>query len=124
MTRNHRSAKSAGTQLETWVAGYLAEYVDDRIERRTKGGALDRGDIAGLRHLGQRLVVECKNTGGQVGPYLAAWMAEAEVERGNDDAVAGLVVAKRRGTTQPGDQWVICTLRDLVAILTGSRPPE
>ena len=36
-------------------------------------------------------------------------------------AVAGIVVAKRRGTTAPGEQWVVMTLADLVSILTGSR---
>jgi hypothetical protein len=69
-----------------------------------------------------RVVVEVKDYGGQlrVGP----WLAEAEVERLNDDAVAGLVVAKRRGTTNPADQIVLLTLGDLVALLSGQRPPE
>lgn len=35
--------------------------------------------------------------------------------------LAGIVVAKRRGTTAPGEQWVVMTLADLVSILTGSR---
>lgn len=122
MTRNRASAKAAGTQLETWVAGYLAEHVHDLIERRSRNGAKDRGDIAGLTHMGQRLVVECKNYGGVLEPAL--WLKEVEVERGNDDAGVGLVVAKRRGTTQPGDQYVLMTLADLVSLLTGSRPPE
>ena len=41
---------------------------------------------------------------------------------GNDDALAGIVVAKRRAVTDPGSQWVLMTLNDLVALLTGSRP--
>jgi hypothetical protein len=44
------------------------------------------------------------------------------VERGNDDALIGAVVAKRRGTTDPGDQVVFMTLRDFAALLTGERP--
>ena len=121
MARNRRSAKSAGTWLETLVAEYLAEQLDDdRIERRTKNGAKDRGDIAAVRHLGQRVVIECKEYGGkyQVGP----WLAEAEIERGNDDAGVGLVVAKRRGTRDPGEQVVMMTLADLASLLTGERP--
>ncbi len=48
MNRNRASAKKAGTAFETLVAGFLAERLgDDRIERRTKNGAKDRGDIAG-----------------------------------------------------------------------------
>lgn len=119
MTRNHRSAKAAGTRLETAVATYLATHVDDRIERRSRNGQKDRGDISGLRHMGERLVVECKDTTRWTP---ATWLAEAELERGNDDALAGLVVAKRRGKADPADQLVLLTLRDLVALLTGVRP--
>ena len=120
MTRSRASAKAAGTRFESSIAAYLAEHVDDRIERRTNTGAKDRGDIAGLRTMGNRVVVEAKDYGGryQIGP----WLTEAETERLNDDAHVGLVVAKRRGTTDPGDQVVILTLRDLVALLTGERP--
>lgn len=46
---------------------------------------------------------------------------EAENERGNDDALAGLVVAKRHGKSNPLDQWVHLTVRELVAILRGDR---
>ena len=120
MSRSRKSAKDAGTEFETAVAAYLAQTLDDdRIERRTRNGAKDRGDIGGVRHMGARVVVECKEYGGLLNP--AGWTAEAEVERGNDDAVAGLVVAKRRGTRNPADQWVLMTLGDLSALLTGSR---
>lgn len=121
MARNRRSAKGAGTWFESLVAGYLAEQLDDdRIERRSKNGAKDRGDIASVRHMGQRVVIECKEYGGryQVGP----WLAEAEIERGNDDAGVGIVVAKRRGTRDPGEQVVMMTLADLASLLTGERP--
>ena len=82
-------------------------------------GANDRGDISGLRHMGQRIVLECKDYGGQLKP--GPWIEETERERLNDDAGVGIVVAKRRGTTNPGDQFVLMTLADLVALLTGSR---
>ena len=120
MTRNRASAKAAGARMEALVANYLAEHVDDRIERRAKTGAKDRGDIGGLRAMGKRVVVETKDYGGryQIGP----WLTETETERLNDDAHVGLVVAKRRGTQDPGDQVVILTLRDLVALFTGERP--
>jgi len=36
----------------------------------------------------------------------------------------GLVVHKRRGTADPMQQWVTCTLADLIAILTGLRWPQ
>lgn len=120
MTRTNASAKAAGARFERSIADYLRDHVDDRIDRRVKTGAKDKGDIAGLRHMGGRIVAECKDYGGRY--LLGAWLREAEVERGNDDAIAGVVVIKRRGTTEPGDQVVAMTLRDLVALLTGVRP--
>lgn len=121
MPRNRTSARRAGARFETAVAAYLAGHVDDRIERRTSNGAKDRGDISGLRHMGERVVLECKDTSRWTP---GEWLTEAELERGNDDAICGLVVAKKRGTTDPGDQIVLLTLRDLVALLTGQRPEE
>ena len=118
MTRKRASAKAAGTRFESMVASFLAEHVDDRIERRARGGAKDRGDIGGLRHMGQRVVIECKD---KARTELGGWAAEAEIERGNDDAVAGIVVHKRHGKGQAGDQWVTMTLGDLVALLNGNR---
>ena len=119
-TRSRASAKAAGTRFETTVARYLAEHVDDRIERRRMTGSRDRGDLSGWRFAGQRIVAELKDYGGRIaaGP----WLNEAEVERGNDGAGVALVIAKRRGTTNPGDQIVLMTLRDLVALTTQERP--
>ena len=125
MTRTRASAKAAGSRFERIIADYLAEHVDDRIDRKVKTGAADRGDIGGVRLSpalrGGRVVIECKDTAKfQVGPHLT----EAEVERGNDDAVAGLVAAKRHGNGDPGSQVVYMTLRDLCALLTGERPAD
>ena len=123
MSRSRASAKAAGTRFESNIATHLAiQLDDDRIERRSKNGAKDRGDIAAVRHMGQRIVIECKDHGGRLstGP----WLNEAEIERGNDDAGVGLVIAKRRGTTHPGDQIVLMTVTDLISLLTGTRPQE
>lgn len=116
--RNRRSAKAAGARMETTTVAYLAEHIDDRIERRVTNGARDRGDVSGLRAHGQRIVVEVKDC---AKTDLAGWAREAETERLNDGALAGLVVHKRRGTTDPGSQWVHMTLADLVALITGRR---
>ena len=119
MTRTRASAKAAGSRFERQVADYLADHVDDRIDRRPKTGSKDRGDIGGLRHMGERVVVEVKNVA-RWSP--AQWLSEAEVERGNDDALAGCVVAKRIGRSDPAEAVVLMSLADLVALLTGSRP--
>lgn len=121
MSRSRGSARKAGTAFETLVAGYLAAHVDDRVERRTRSGAKDRGDISGLRHMGERIVVEVKNCARL---DLAGWLAEAEVERRNDDAVAGVVVHKHHGKGRPAEQLVTMTLADFVAVLTAARPED
>lgn len=124
MSRTRKSAKNAGTAMETLVARYLSEVLgDDRIERRRLSGSRDRGDIAGVRTvLGERVVIEVKDYGGRIeaGP----WLNEAAVEAGNDDAAAGIVVAKRRGTTNPADQIVLLTLRDLAVLLGAQTKPH
>lgn len=120
MTRTHRSAKDAGTRFERSTADYLAaRLADNRIDRRAKTGSKDRGDLGGVRtpH-GGRVVVECKDVARLA---LAEWVAEAETERGNDDALVGLVIHKRRGVADPGAQYVTMTVDDLVALLCGHR---
>jgi hypothetical protein len=117
--RTRRSARQAGTRFETLIATALAAKLDDdRIERRTRNGAKDRGDISGLRLHGQRVVLECKDT---CRLALPEWTAEAQIEAGNDDALVGLVVHKRHGDGDPMRQWVSMTVADLVAILSGQR---
>lgn len=117
MTRTRASARAAGTRFETEVVTYLATHVDDIIERRRQTGARDRGDISGWRHAGRKICAELKDYSGRV--LVTPWLNEVEMERGNADAHVGLVIAKRRGYADPGDQVVMLTLRDLVRLLTG-----
>lgn len=105
--------------MERQVANVLARWIDDRIDRRVKTGAKDKGDIAGLRVHGQRVVVEVKDYGGQI--KAAEWTTEAAVERENDEALAGIVVAKRKGYTNPMKQWVLMEMGELIALLNGNR---
>ncbi len=118
MTRSRATAKAAGASFERLIADYLAARIDDRIDRRVKTGAKDRGDIGGLRHHGKRIVLECKNVTRWA---LASWLSQAEVERANDDALAGIVIAKRVGKGHPGDQVAIMTVDTLIALFMGQR---
>jgi hypothetical protein len=122
MSRSRASAKAAGTRHETSIVGYLARHYDDIVERRRQSGAKDRGDISGWRFAGRHICAELKDYGGKF--HVGTWLNEVEVERGNADAAVGLVIAKRRGTTDPGDQVVLMTLRDLVCLLTGERADD
>ena len=118
MSRTRASAKAAGSRFERQVSDYLAKHVDDRIDRRVKTGSKDRGDVGGLRHMTQPVVIECKNT---ARIELGVWAGEAETERGNADAGSWLVIHKRHGKGAAAEQWVTTTLGELVALLTGSR---
>ena len=121
MTRNRATAKAAGARFERLIADGLAEALEDtRIDRKVKTGSKDKGDIANVRTPnGDKLVIECKDRGGQF--YAAEWVGEAEAERINDEALAGIVVAKRKGVTDPMLQYVVCTVGELVALLRGDR---
>lgn len=119
MTRSNRSARQAGSAFESQVTRCLQEYAPNGefIERRVTNGAKDRGDIGGVRTgSGQRMVVECKNHSRL---DLAGWVTEAQFEAVNDNAVAGIVVHKRRGTADPLEQYVTMTLGDFIRIAWG-----
>ena len=52
----------------------------------------------------------------------AKFRTEAQFEAINDNAVAGFVVHKRRGTADPLEQYVTMTLGDLLRIAWGVLP--
>lgn len=116
MSAYHRQK---GSSFERLTADYLKANGFPYADRRVKSGAKDRGDIGGVGVPTGPIILECKNT---TRHDLGTWAKEAEVERVNDAAVAGVIVHKRHGKGQAGDQWVTMTLRDLVALLTGVRP--
>lgn len=121
MGRSRSSARQAGARFERETADYLAATVDDRIDRRVKTGSADKGDIGGVRTTGgYRVAVECKD---EAKMDLSGWVREAEAERVNDKAVAGVVVHKRRGVGHPGQQYVTMTLDNLVVLLGGQPDP-
>jgi hypothetical protein len=103
------------------VADYFQAWINPDVEQRKLGGALDRGDISGVKVHGQRVVVEVKNT---AKIDASGFLREAEIERVNDGALAGVVAYKRHGKGKPGDQVVMMTMRDFVAIITGVRPND
>lgn len=119
--RSRGSARAAGARFEREIADWLAANLDDRIDRRVKTGAADKGDLAGIRVHGQRVTAELKNCRDW---RPGEWLREAERERVNDTALATFVVAKRHNTADPGAQVVLMTVRDLVALLRGVRPME
>lgn len=122
MDRSRKTARRAGAAMESRTVDYLRWALDDdRIERRHLTGARDRGDIVGVRYRGHRIVIECKNT---AKPNVTQHLREAETERGNDDALIGVVVQKRPGIgidSRDGQarQLVMMTLESFALLLNG-----
>lgn len=104
-------SKDKGTGWETAIVQYLRENGAPHAERRTLGGANDRGDIAGI----PGVVFEAKNAARIT---LSEWLAEAEAERANDNAAYGFVWAKRTGKASAADGYVVMTGAALVQLLT------
>lgn len=125
MTRNRASAKRAGARMEQAVADYLAWALNDpRIERRHLTGSKDRGDITGVMHDGQRVVIEVKNTAKLA---LAEHLGEAMEEAMNDDALFWALVQKRKGIgidspAGVGSQLVCMTLEQYALLLNHGLP--
>lgn len=117
------AASRKGQTFERLVANYLSLALNDnRIDIRVKRGVKDLGDIGGIRTIrGSDVVVECKN---HKTMSLSAWMDEAEAERGNADASAGVVAHKRRGKGQGADQYVTMTLETFAWLLQGGPDDE
>lgn len=122
MTRSRATAKAAGSTFERLIADYLKLALDDdRIDRKVRTGASDKGDIANVRtFLNGRVTLELKDYGGQLKP--SEWVNEVERERVNDDGALGIVVAKRRGNASPSDQFVLMTMKTFVLLLQGGHP--
>ena len=109
----YREGVSASRLLDT-IANYLAQQVDDRIDRKVLAGAGDTGDIVNMRHMGRCIVVRTKGYGGCVLP--GQWGNEAHTEMGNDNAPARTVVANRRAVNGLGSQWALMTHSDLAVL--------
>lgn len=90
-------SKAKGTAAEVAVVRYLQEHGFPHVERRALAGVNDRGDVSGL----PGCVVEVKSCKKH---EPAQWLDELEVEMRNARAYQGVVVFKRRGTTDPA-KW-------------------
>lgn len=104
------AAKKKGTAAESAIVTYLRSMGFVQAERRSLNGSYDRGDIAGI----PGVVIEVKNCARQ---ELAAWVAEAELERDNDQASLGAVWHKRRGKGHPADWFVTMSGEQFVFLL-------
>jgi hypothetical protein len=101
-------SKAKGTAFEVSIVGYLRRWWPNAC--RTLAGARDdRGDVSGVP-----IVLELKN---EKRTDLAGWWREARCEADNAGMVRAAVVHKRRGVTDPAQQWVSMPLWMLVDLL-------
>ena len=115
MGRSLRSAKAAGARFERLIADHLdARLYSLHVDRQVRTGVHDSGDLAGVNLAGRRIAIECKNV---TRMDLPKWTLEAHTEAGNIGGAAGVVIHKRHGNGNPGDQWVTMTVADFVTII-------
>lgn len=96
-------SKQKGTAAETAVVNWLKERGRKHVERRSLNGVNDRGDIAGI----PGVVLEVKNHARMT---LSEWVDEMLVEVANDKADTGVVIHKRKGTTNVGKWYATMTV--------------
>jgi hypothetical protein len=102
--------KQRGTSFETLIVRYLQDHGFPHAERRALAGVNDLGDITGT----PGVVWECKN---HKTLSFSEWLVEAETERANANADVGVVIAKRRGKGDAGEQYAVMTVAALVELL-------
>ena len=95
-------ARAKGTKLETDVVAYMKANGWPHAERHAQHGHKDVGDI----NIGPGVVIECK---AEARFDLAGWIAELEHEMFNADTDDGVVVVKRKMTTDPGEFYALMT---------------
>jgi hypothetical protein len=96
------------------------DYLNARgfhVERRRTTGIEDCGDLSGLTHL----VIEVKSGGL---PSVSGGLHELEIEVANADKRfpsdaphSGIVIARKKGTSWPGDWFCCMTLEKMVDLL-------
>jgi hypothetical protein len=107
-------SKQKGTAHETAVVNWLRNQNSGwDVERVTLSGNKDKGDIRIKDGEGGEWGIEAKNCSAM---SLAAWVKEADIESDNAGRPV-VVVAKRKGTTDVGQYYVITTLNMFMSFL-------
>ena len=102
--------RAKGTAAETAVVKYLQANGFPHAERRALHGTADKGDITGCGPV----VFEVKN---HAKLDLAGWLKELEIEMTNANVDTGVVVAKKRGTTDPGEWYAVLPFAVFASLL-------
>lgn len=106
--------KNKGDVFELALRAHIAEcgFV---VSRTRAGYERDHGDlhILGDGH-GPTVIVQAKN---QRAHALGEWLTHTALQREHAGAKHGVLVVKRRGVGNPGRQYAVMELDDLLALL-------
>lgn len=100
--------KAKGSAFERLIADYLSQAIP--CERIPPGATLDRGDL-----WTPHAAIQCKN---HRTLSLGAWLAATAQQQHNAGKPYGFLVVKRKGTTDPAQQFAICTVEQLRTLLS------
>lgn len=111
-------SSTKGARFEQACAEYISSMTGEEVIRKRLGGAFDKGDLHGVRHMGKRVTVECKDCRKA---ELSQWVDEAEAERANDGGEYGVVIHHRKGkgAARFGENYVTMTLDTFLAMCVG-----
>jgi hypothetical protein len=99
--------KRKGSAFERLICDYLAERMP--CERIPAGATLDRGDL-----WTEAAAIQCKNCRNL---SLGAWLRDAMEQQVNAGKRWHALVVKRKGTTDPSEQFVVMSLQQFRELL-------
>lgn len=111
--------KAKGTAFETQVVDYLKEKGFDDCYRPATSGAMDSGDINGIKGPHRQSIIQCKN---HKAYNLSGWLNDAvtqsQMTKVGGDALP-VVVFKRPGvgTKTLGNTYALLRLEDLAELM-------
>lgn len=108
-------SKQKGTAHETAIVRWLHLNGWPSADRSPLRGNQDKGDITGI----PGVCIEAKNCKAFTP---SVWLDELAVEMANASAETGVVIAKRRGTTNVDDYYAILPARLWLELLIEARP--
>jgi hypothetical protein len=104
--------KAKGSAFERLVRDYLAQAFP--CERIPAGATLDRGDL-----WTEAAAIQCKN---HKTLSLGSWLTQTIEQQRNAGKSYGVLVVKRKGITDPGEQFAILPLSQLRTLLSQLPP--
>ncbi len=103
-------SKRKGSAWELAIAKYLVEQGWQFAERRIAGSTIDKGDIYGI--IG--CVIEAKN---EKRIDLSGYLKELDTEMKNAKAATGVVMIKKKGTTDVGEAYAAMPIKEWVKLM-------